>query len=108
MALALSKSGLRSKDVDEAERTAGEAVKILWKAIEEARMYMEDSMLTSEEKRRWAKTLADMIGVLNKILASRGEKPLEDEDLGSLLTRIPRRLRLTVERRVRMWRKKSL
>lgn len=87
-------------------RTVDEAVKILWKVIDEAKMYLEDPMLTPEEKRRWAKTLADTIGVLNKLLASQGETLLEDEDLGSLLTKVPRRFRRTVQGRARMWRRR--
>lgn len=87
-------------------RTVDEAVKILWKVIDEAKMYLEDPMLTPEEKRRWAKTLADTIGVLNKLLASQGETLLEDEDLGSLLTKVPRKFRRTVHRRARMWRRR--
>jgi len=89
-------------------RTVDEAIQILWKVIDEAKMYMEDPLLTPEEKRRWAKTLADTIGVLNKLLASQGEKQLEDEDLGSLLTRVPRGLRTRVIERARTWRRKSL
>ena len=89
------------------ERTVERAVQILWKIIDEAKMYMEDPMLTPEEKRRWAKTLADTIGVLNKLLASQGEKQLEDEDLGSLLAKIPRTLRRAVIRRVHVWRRKN-
>jgi hypothetical protein len=103
--LDLSKSELTEK---ESEERKAEAEKILWKAIEEARMYMEDPILTSEEKRRWAKTLADMIGVYNKLLASQGERQFEDEDLGSLLTRAPIRLRKYVERRVGMWSRRSI
>ena len=89
------------------EHTAEDASQIFWKIIEEAKAYMEDPMLTSEEKRRWAKTLADTIGVLNKLLASQGEKQLEDEDLGTLLAKIPKTLRRTVMRRVHVWRKKN-
>jgi hypothetical protein len=73
--------------------------------IDEANAYMQDPMLTPEEKRRWAKTLADTIGVLNKLLASQGEKQLEDEDLGTLLSKVPRIFRLTVMRRIRVWRR---
>jgi hypothetical protein len=40
-------------------RTVEGAIKILWKVIDEAKMYMEDPLLTPEEKRRWAKTMAD-------------------------------------------------
>ena len=88
------------------QRTVDEAVKILWKVIDEAKMYLEDPMLTPEEKRRWAKTLADTIGVLNKLLANQGETLLEDEDLGSLLTKVPRKFRRTVQRSARMWRRR--
>jgi hypothetical protein len=87
--------------------TIEDAILIVWKIIDEAKTYMEDPMLTSEEKRRWAKTLADTIGVLNKLLASQGEKQLEDEDLGTLLAKIPKNLRLTVMRRVHVWRRKN-
>lgn len=88
-------------------RTIEEATQILWKIIDEAKTYMQDPMLTSEEKRRWAKTLADTIGVLNKLLASQGEKQLEDEDLGTLLAKIPTTLRRAVMRRIHVWKKKN-
>jgi len=88
-------------------RTVNEAINILWQVVDEAKMYLEDPMLTSEEKRRWAKTLADTIGVLNKLLASQGGSQLEDEDLGSLLTKVPRKFRRTVQRRALMWRRRS-
>jgi len=65
--------------------TVEEATEILWRIIDEAKTYMQDPMLTSEEKRRWAKTLADTIGVLNKLLASQGKKQLEDEDFALAL-----------------------
>ena len=45
-------------------RSVEEATLILWKIIDEAKTYMQDPMLTAEEKRRWAKTLADTTGVL--------------------------------------------
>jgi len=88
-------------------RSVEEAIQILWKVIDEAKMYLEDPRLTPEEKRRWAKTLADTIGVYNKLLASQGKKQLEDEDLGSLLTKIHGPLRMWVMKRVRIWRRKS-
>lgn len=76
--------------------TVDDAIQIVWKIIDEAKAYMQDPMLTSEEKRRWAKTLADMIGVSNKLLASQGQKQLEDEDLGTLPAKIPKTLHLTI------------
>lgn len=89
------------------ERTVDEAIQILWKVIEEAKMYLADERSTSEDKRRWAKVLCDTIGVLNKLLSSKGEKPLEDEDLGTLLQKIPRRLQVTIIKGVKKWRKKN-
>jgi len=101
----------RTKIVGRVKPTKGhtfkEIIQALWKAIDEAKMYLEDPLLTPEEKRRWAKTLADTIGVLNKVLASQGEKQLEDEDLGSLLTKVPRPLRAVIRERVYDWRGKS-
>ena len=90
------------------ERTVDEAIQILWKVIDEAKMYLADEMTNPEEKRRWAKVLCDTIGVLNKLLASRGEKTLEDEDLGSLLIKVPKKLRRTILIGVKKWRRKSL
>jgi len=87
--------------------TPEEIIQALWMVIDEAKMYLEDPLLTHEEKRRWAKTLADTIGVLNKVLASQGDKQLEDEDLGSLLTKVPRGLRAVIRERVYDWRGKS-
>jgi len=89
------------------DRTLDEAIQMLWMVIDEAKMYLEDPLLTPEEKRRWAKTLADTIGVLNKLLASQGEKELEDEDLGSLLTKVPAAFRMIVREKARIWRRKS-
>jgi len=88
-------------------RNVKEAIQMLWKVIDEAKMFLEDDKLTPEEKRRWAKTLADTIGVLNKLLVSQGEKQLEDEDLGQLLTKVPEALRMTVRERTRIWTRKS-
>ena len=87
--------------------TVEDAIRIVWRIIEEAKSYMEDPTLTPEEKRRWAKTLADSIGVFNKLQASQGEKQLEDEDLGTLLAKIPKTLRRTVIRRIHVWKKKN-
>jgi len=87
------------------ERTVDEAIQILWKVIEEAKMSLVDERSTSEDKRQWAKVLCDTVGVLNKLLLSKGEKPLEDEDLGTLLQKVPRRYRLTILKGVKKWRK---
>jgi len=89
------------------ERTVDEAIQILWKVIDEAKTYLTDEKSAAEEKRHWAKVLCDTIAVLNKLLSSKGEKPLEDEDLGTLLQKVPRRLQLTILKGVKKWRKKN-
>jgi len=100
----MEKSTMRGNAV-KPERTVDEAIQILWKVIEEAKIYLTDEKSTSEDKRRWAKVLCDTISVLNKLLSSQGEKPLEDEDLGTLLQTVPRRLQLTILKGVKKWRK---
>ncbi len=89
------------------ERTVDEAIQILWKVIEEAKTYLADERSTSEEKRQWAKVLCDTIGVLNKLISGKGEKPLEEEDLGHVLRVVPKKLRMTVIRGVKMWRERN-
>jgi len=74
-------------------------------------MLMNSEMSTSEEKRRWAKVICDTMGVLKKAEATRREKSPEDEDLGSLLVQVPRRLNRTMHacvRRVKKWRRRNL
>jgi hypothetical protein len=81
------------------ERSPREAVGVLWLVIDEAQSSMHDPLTTSEEKRHWAKVLTDTVGVLNKAYENLGEKSLEDEDLGSLLGRIPRPMQVKIARR---------
>ena len=100
----MEKSSIRG-NATKSERTVDEAIQILWKVIEEAKMGLVDERSTSEDKRQWAKVLCDTVGVLNKLLLSKGEKPLEDEDLGAVLQKVPRRLRLTILKGVKKWRK---
>jgi len=87
------------------ERTVDEAIQILWKVIEEAKVALVDERSTSEDKRQWAKVLCDTVGVLNKLLQTKGEKALGDEDLGAVLHKVPRRFRVTILKGVKKWRK---
>jgi hypothetical protein len=97
----------RPKQKQGRERSPGEMVGVLWMVIEEAKSSMYDPLTTSEERRNWAKVLTDTVGVLNKTLANLGEKSLEDEDLGSLLARIPRPMQAKIARRALMCRRMS-
>jgi hypothetical protein len=89
------------------ERSPREAVGVLWLVIDEAQSSMHDPLTTSDEKRSWAKVLTDTVGVLNKAYANLGEKSLEDEDLGSLLARIPRPMQAKIARRALICRRVS-
>ncbi|MBE0512825.1 hypothetical protein IBX38_07225 [Candidatus Bathyarchaeota archaeon] len=90
------------------ERTVEEQIQILWKVIDEANMHLDSEMSTSEEKRHWAKVICDTMGVLTKVQATRREKSPEDEDLGSLLFKVPKTMRRAIVRRVRKWRRRNL
>ena len=54
------KSTMRD-NITKPERTVDEAIQILWKVIEESKMYLVNEKSTSEDKRRWAKVLCDHI-----------------------------------------------
>jgi len=58
-------------------RSVEEAVGVLWMVVDEAKSSMNDPLMTSEERRHWAKILTDTVGVLNKLLANMGEKQFE-------------------------------
>jgi len=80
-------------------------IQLLWMAIDEAKTYINDEMTTPQEKRLWNKNLCDTIGVLNKLMATGRESTIEEENLGSLLLKVPRRIQRTIIRRVRKWRR---
>jgi hypothetical protein len=90
------------------KRTKEEMIHLLWLAIDEAHERINDEMTTSEEKRLWTKNMCDTMGVLNKIMATGRQSTMEEEDLGSLLLKVPRRIQRTIVRRVRKWRRPSL
>jgi len=94
--------------VKKPKRTVEEMIQLLWMAVDEANTQMRDEMTTPEEKRLWAKNMCDTIGVLNKLMASRRQTKMEDDDLGSLLLKVPRRFKRDIVRRVRKWRRPSL
>jgi len=89
------------------ERSPVEMVGVLWMVIDEAKSSMYDPLTTSEERRNWAKVLTDTVGVLNKTLANMDEKSVEDEDLASLLARIPRSMQKRIARRALICRRMS-
>jgi len=89
------------------ERSPQEAVGVLWLVIDEAKSSLYDPLTTSVERRNWAKVLTDTVGVLNKAYANLGEKPVGDEDLGSLLAKIPRPMQAKIARRAFYWKKVS-
>jgi hypothetical protein len=97
----------KQKCKQERGRSPQEAVGVLWMVIDEAKSSMHDPLTTSEEKRHWAKVLTDTVGVLNKAYENLGEKSLEDEDLGSLLARIPRPMQAKIARRALICRRIS-
>jgi len=63
---------------------------------------------SSRDKVRCANALAHHVNCLNKLLIQRGESPLDDENLGAILTKIPKKWRSIVLRDYEQWRRKSL
>lgn len=90
------------------ERTLDELIQIQGEVIDEGMKYLKDDRITLEEKRRWAKVVGDNIAVLNKLLSAKGEKPLDDEDLGSLLLKVPKKVVKRIKARMAKWVKASI
>lgn len=82
-------------------------IQIEWDMIEELKTLLVKSKFT-RDKVRISNSLAYHVNCLNKLLAQKGESPLEDENLGSLLTKIPKKWQFLVLRDIKRWRRKSL
>ena len=84
------------------ERGINEALRAIWKAIEEAKTFLADPSLEPKEKRAWAKVLCDCLGVLNKLLERQGER-VEDDDLTELLNfdKLPKKFRGWIGKRMK-------
>ena len=90
------------------EKSLDKLIQVEWDTINELKQMLTDSSLSTYDKVRISNSLAFHAVALNKLLQNKGEKPLEDENLGSMLAKLPKKWRLTVLRDFQKWKRKSL
>ena len=90
------------------ERPLEKLIQIEWDIINDLKRMLVDPSLSTHDKVRVSNSVAYHVACLNKLLERKGENPLGDEDLGSLLTKVPKKWRSMVLRDFKIWKRKSL
>ena len=72
-----------------AERGVHELITETWRLIDQAKERLADPNLSENDKIRWAGVLANLIGTLNRLLWKAGMGKVDEEDLASILSKIP-------------------
>lgn len=80
------------------ERGINELIAETWKLIDQAKKSLSDPELGENDKIRWAGVLASAIGTLNKLLWKTGAGKVEEEDLATLLSKVPEKYSKIVKR----------
>lgn len=71
------------------ERGINELISETWALIDQAKKRLSDSSLSENDKIRWAGVLASAIGTLNRLLWKVGAGKMDEEDLASILSKVP-------------------
>lgn len=93
----MSKGGV-GRGVD--ERGVQDLINETWILIDQAKERLKDPELAENDKIRWAGVLANAIGTLNKLLWKAGAGRLEEEDLASILSKVPEKYAKMVRKRI--------
>jgi len=80
-------------------------VAIEWDMINELRELLRKARYT-RDKIRISNSLAYHVNCLNKLLIQKGETPLNEETLGTLITRLPKKAQRRVLREFKIWKRK--
>jgi len=88
----------------EKKRGIKELIDETWALINRAKGSLSDPKLGEGEKIRWAGALANAIGTLNRLLLKDGAGGVNEEDLASILSKIPKKYVKIVNKKVKIWR----
>lgn len=81
-------------------------IAIEWDILNDLKKMLTNKKISTAEKIRAANALAYHATVLNKLLAQKGEKPIDDMTLGHFITGVGRRYALRVRTDYKLWKKK--
>ena len=73
----------------EKKRGVNEIIGEMWALIDLAKRSLSDPKLNENEKIRWARVLANAIKNLHELLRKAGAGGVDEEDLASILSKIP-------------------
>jgi len=78
-----------------------------WQLIDYINGRLSDSALSENEKIRWAGVLANTIGTLNKLFYKAGVGKLGEDDLVMLMSKIPKKFRRLIRRKMLLAKSKT-
>lgn len=82
------------------ERGVKELINETWALIDKTKGRLQDTALGENDKIRWAGVLANAIGTLNKLLWKAGAGRLDEEDLATILSKVPDKYAKMVRKRI--------
>jgi len=80
-------------------------IAVEWDMINELKELLREARYT-RDKIRISNSLAYHVNCLNRLLIQKGETPLNEETLGTLITRLPKKAQRRVLREFRIWKRK--
>ena len=83
------------------QRGVDDLIKETWRLIDQAKHSLSDPNLGENDKIRWAGVLANAIGTLNKLLWKAGAGKMDEEDLATMLSKIPEKYAKMVKKRLK-------
>lgn len=83
------------------ERGINELIVETWALIDQAKKRLSDPELSENDKIRWAGVLASAIGTLNRLLWKAGAGRVDEEDLASILSKVPEKYARMVKKKIK-------
>ena len=81
-------------------------IRIEWDIIHDLRSQLAQQDLSISDRIKISNSLVYHVNALNRLLVQKGEKPADEETLGQLVAKLPKKFRDAIMRRMKKWNKK--
>jgi len=81
-------------------------IRIEWDIIHDLRSQLAQQDLSISDRIKISNSLVYHVNALNRLLAQRGEKPADEETLGQLIAKLPKKFKDAIVGRIKRWNKK--
>jgi len=81
-------------------------IKIEWDIIHDLRSQLAQQDLSISDRIKVSNSLVYHVNALNRLLAKKGEKPANEETLGQIIAKLPKKFKDEIVRRIKKWNKK--